>query len=225
MNYPELTRSLVLQPEHAFAFLRTQPRFALPLLLLIVLTLAAIGVYFSQVDMEWLQAQLLAQDDGKTQEAMPVLSTQMLVITSAVGALIALVGGRLLETAYYFLAGRVTKLEYSFSQWLALACWASLPLLLLPLLSMGMMLAYPDGQVLQEQLNALSLNELYFEVPQSSSWYVLLNSLTILHPWSWWLSAVGVKSWSGRGWAFSLSFALAPCAVLYGVWALIVVGT
>ncbi|MBB2487493.1 YIP1 family protein [Mitsuaria sp. WAJ17] len=222
MNTPQLTRSMLLQPELAFTSLRAQPRFAFPLLLLVGLTLASIGAYFSQVDLAWLQTQLLAPAGDKAQEGMPALSLQTLAITSVVGALIALVGGRLMEGGYYFLAGRATRIEFPFSQWLALACWASLPLLLLPLLSMGMLVVYPSGQVLQEQLNALSLNELFFHAPQDSPWYVLLNSLSVLHPWSWWLSAVGVKTWSGRGWAFSLAFALAPWLLVYGVWTLAV---
>ncbi|MGM9516971.1 YIP1 family protein [Roseateles sp. DB2] len=222
MNTSQLTRSMLLQPELAFASLRTQPRFAFPLLLLLGLTLAAIGAYFSHVDLAWLQTHLLAPAGDKSQEGMPALSLQTLAITSVVGALIALVGGRLLEGGYYFLAGRATRIDLPFNQWLALACWASLPLLLLPLLSVGMLAVYPNGQILQEQLNALSLNELFFQVPQDSPWYVLLNSLSVLHPWSWWLSAVGVKTWSGRSWAFSLTFTLAPWLLVYGVWALVV---
>lgn len=222
MNTTQLTRSMLLQPELAFSSLRAQPRFVFPLLLLVGLTLASIGAYFSQVDPAWLQTQLLAPAGDKAQEGMPALSIQMLAITSVVGALIALVGGRLLESGYYFLAGRATRMDFPFNQWLALACWASLPLLLLPLLSVGMLLVFPSGQVLQEQLNALSLNELFFQVPQDSPWYLLLNSLSVLHPWSWWLSAVGVKTWSGRSWAFSLTFTLAPWLLVYGVWALAV---
>lgn len=222
MNTPQLTRSMLLQPELAFTSLRAQPRFAFPLLLLVGLTLASIGAYFSQVDPAWLQTQLLAPVGDKAQDGVPVLSLQALAITSVVGALIALVGGRLLEGGYYFLAGRATRIDFPFHQWLALACWASLPLLLLPMLSVGMLVVYPSGQILQEQLNALSLNELFFHASPDSPWYVLLNSLSVLHPWSWWLSAVGVKTWSGRGWAFSLAFALIPWLLVYGVWALVV---
>ncbi|MCH7344953.1 YIP1 family protein [Pelomonas sp. CA6] len=222
MNTTQLTWSLLLQPEQAFASLRAQPRYAFPLLLMLGLTLAAIGLYFSQVDLPWLQSQLMAPPDGRPQDAMPVLSLKMLVVTSVLSTLIAVLGGRLLESGYYFLAGRVTRMEFPFSQWLALACWASLPLLLLPLLSAGLMLLSPDGQLLQEQLNALSLNELLFQLPPQSPWFGLLSSLSVLHPWSWWLSAVGVKTWSGRGWGFSLAFALAPWVVVYGLWALVV---
>lgn len=222
MNTPQLARSLLLQPEQAFAALRAQPSFAVPLLLTLGLTLAAIGIYFSQVDVSWLQSQLMAPLDGKTQDAMPVLSLKMLVVTSVLSTLIAVLGGRLLESGYYFLAGRVTRMEFPFSQWLALASWASLPLLLLPLLAVAMMPFHPEGQVLQEQLNALSLNELFFQVPPHSPWFTLLSTLSVLHPWSWWLSALGVKTWSGRGWGFSLVFALAPSVLIYGLWALVV---
>lgn len=220
MNTHQLTRSLLLQPEQAFASLRAQPRYTFPLLLLSTVTLLAICIYFSQVDLQWLQSQLLTPAQGKPEEATPVLSPQMLIVTSVIGALVALVGGRLLEGGYYFLAGRLTQLDYSFNQWLALACWASLPLLLLPLMSLGMLGLYPSGQMLQEELNALSLNELFFQVPAQDPWYVLLNSLSVLHPWSWWLSAVGVKTWSGRGWGFSTAFTLAPWVLMYGIWAM-----
>jgi hypothetical protein len=222
MSYPQLTRSLFLQPEEAFAALRREPRFGFPLLLLGGVTLAALGLYFGRVDFSWLQEQLLASVATSSQGSVPQLSARTLMVTSLLGTVITIVCARLLESGYYFLAGRVTRLEYPFRQWLALACWASLPLLALPLVSMGVLALHPSGQVLQEQLNALSLNELLFRAPPESPWYALLNSLSVLHPWTWWLSVIGVRTWSGRGWGFCVVFALLPWVLMYGIWALVV---
>jgi hypothetical protein len=74
-----------------------------------------------------------------------------------------------------------------------------------------------------EGLSLLSLNELVFNVPRSSRWHTLVSSLTVLQPWSWWLTVVGFRALSGRSWGSSVLYGLAPTAALYALWVLYII--
>ena len=76
------------------------------------------------------------------------------------------------------------------------------------------------NQISNEELSLLSLNELFFNKQMTDKGFALLSSLTLIHPWVWWLTVLGVRVWSGRSWLFSTFLALAPIVVLYGGWAL-----
>jgi hypothetical protein len=134
---------------------------------------------------------------------------------------VAVAAIKLLEALYYSLAGKITNVERSFRHWLALASWSSLPSLLGVVASAALLLATDTNQIDTGALAALSLNELFFHVSLNGKGYTLLTTLTLLHPWMWWLTALSVRLWSGRSWTFSAIFALLPVVVGYGTWAAI----
>lgn len=224
MNNAQLATHILLEPRAAFLSLGEKPRFWFPLLLLILGSAAGLFAYFYLVDFSWFNDNILHSPDkpARDAEASALLSRGVLMGTSMAAMVIGLTLARLLESGYFLLAGRMASIERSFSHWLALSCWSTIPLLLILLVSMGFMLAHPNGQVGQEELNVLSLNELLFHVERSSPWYSWLSTLTIIHPWVWWLSATGVKVWSGRSMPFSVVFSMVPWLAYYGVWALII---
>lgn len=224
MNNAQLVASVLIEPQAAFASLREKPRFWFPLLLLILGTAAALLGYFQMVDFNWFTDNVLHGGAGKAAKAgedAPVMSRGAIMGMTLGATVIFLSLSRVLEGTYYLLAGRVADVGQSFAHWLALACWSSIPMLLTVLVSMGFLLMHPNGQVTQEELNVLSLNEVFFHVDRSSPWFALLSTLTVLHPWVWWLTATGVKVWSGRSLAFGVVFSMVPWAVFYGGWALI----
>lgn len=96
-----------------------------------------------------------------------------------------------------------------------------MPSLLGVVASAALLLATDTNQIDAGALAALSLNELFFHVPMAGKGYTLLTTLTLLQPWMWWLTALGVRVWTGRSWTFSAIFALLPVVVGYGAWAII----
>lgn len=224
MNNTQMTLALLTEPRAAFNALRERPTFWFPLLLLAFGTASAVVAYFSLVDVAWLNDHI-ASGDARMEKmqadgSMPQMSRSLLMWTSLTAVVVGIPVVRLLEGAYYFLAGRVTNIVQSFRHWMALACWSSLPLALALVVSVTVLALHPTGQATQEQLNLLSLNELFFHVGEKSPWYSLASNLTLLHPWAWGLAATGVRVWSGRSWPASIAFALMPWVVFYGVWAL-----
>lgn len=220
----QLLVAVVAEPKAAVAELRERPSFWFPLLLFVIATAAALVAYFQRVDMAWLNDYILSSDPrmAKAGEGAAAASRDMLMWVSLATVVIGMPLMRVLEGAYYFLASKASNLEPGFKHWLSLACWSSMPLLLTLMASAVMFALHPNGQVSQEQLNVLSLNELFFRLEPASNWHTLASTLTLLHPWAWGLVAVGVRAWTDRGWGFAIVFAMLPWAVFYGVWALFV---
>ena len=228
MNNLELAWAALVEPKRAFGALRDQPRFWFPLLTAALAYTAFFAWYFNVVDMAWLGDRMINADPRMKElaeadrEAAAGSTTRSVLLW---GTLLTLVLGtvlmRVLEAGYFLLAGKAAALRLSFRHWMALACWSAWPhVLLVPVMAFAV-LSQGNGQIALEQLSLLSLNELFFHTPMGHPWNSLLATLTLLHPWVWWLTVLGMREWSGRSWAFSAAFALAPVAALYGIWALI----
>lgn len=228
MNNMELTSALVTSPSAAFADLRDRPRFLFPLLVLILSTAAVLGWYYSIVDVPWLMDQLLSSNphtagvtDQQRAAAMNAMSRSMFLWSSVIGGTVAIAVVRLLEAVYYLLAAKITNVQYGFKHWFALSCWASLPQVV-GTVSMALYMATAGtSQIGPGELSLLSFNELFFHIPMGGKGFSLASALTLLHPWTWWLSVVAVKVWSQRTWTFAAVFSLLPVVIVYGVWAVL----
>jgi hypothetical protein len=228
MTNSQMIVNLVIDPKSLFVSMSDSPRFWFPLLLLVGVTLAGVLYYYSAVDYAWLSENMMkSQNTTGTVSAqstdVPVgISKDVMLWISITVIAIGIPLMRLAESTYYYLAGKMVGSIISFIHWLSLICWSSLPIALVVIVSAVMLLLHPSGQITQESLNVLSLNELFFNVPQQSGWYSLLCTLTVMHPWVWFLTAVGIREWTARSMVYSIVFSLAPWAVFYGGWALIV---
>lgn len=228
MKNTELSLAVLTSPSSAFAELQERPRFWFPLLAVLIGVVALMAWYYSFVDVQWLMEQTLSTNPRTAQmteaqraQAIAQTSRGMMLWSSVIIVAVVVALLRLLEALYYSLAGKITNVERSFRHWLALATWTGLPSLLGVLASAAMLITAQSNQIDNSALAVLSLNELFFHVPMGGKGYTLLTSLTVLHPWLWWLTALGVRVWTGRSWTFSSIFALLPVVVCYGAWAAI----
>jgi hypothetical protein len=223
----ELASALVTAPTKAFENLKEKPRFLFPLLVILLSTVAVLFWYYRIVDFDWLTDRMLSANPqmGKMSEQERAAATRMMspgiiMWSSLISVVVFLVVARVVETLYYLLAGNVANVRHTFAQWFSLSCWTSLPHVIGTISMAVFLLTSGSSQISNEELNLLSLNELLFHVPVGGKGYVLLSSLTLLHPWVWWLTVLGVRVWTGRSWLFSSLFALTPIVLLYGGWAL-----
>lgn len=228
MKNTELAWAILTSPGSAFVELQQRPRFWFPLLVTVLGVVGLVAWYYSVVDIRWMMEQVLsgaghAAQMSEEQRAQAVAATSrgFMLVSSVIGGGLAVVALKLLEALYYSLAGKVTNVERSFRHWLSLAAWTGFPALLGVVASAAVLLAADTNQLGFDELAVLSLNELFFHVPMGGKGNTLLSSLTLLHPWIWWLSALGVRIWTNRSWVFSAVFALLPVVVGYGVWAVI----
>ena len=225
MTNMELATALITSPSAAFADLKEKPKFWFPLLAVLLSTVAVLIWYYSFVDFDWLIDRMMSADARMTEEqrtqAMAMMKPGFLMWSSVISVIIFVTAARALEALYFSLAGNITNVRHSYKQWFALCSWTALPHLIGALAMVAFLLTTSTNQISNEELQVLSLNELIFHVPIGGKGYVLLSSITILHPWAWWLTVVGVRVWTQRSWLFSTVFALLPSIVVYGVWALI----
>ncbi len=229
MTNTELSWAMLLNSNRAFAALKDRPAYWFPLLAVAAANVVFCLVYYSVVDFSWLSDHLLSaqpqaaeMSEAARAEAAQALSKSVLLTTTLVSVLIGVPVLKLLESACFLLVGRALSLGLTIRQWMALVCWSAWPFLLLALTMFVPLALHSSGQVGPEEANILSLNELFFHVQRTSPWYTLLSTLTVLHPWAWWLTVQGVRSWTGRSTMFAAVFGLFPTAVLYGVWVLVI---
>lgn len=228
MKNSELALAVFLEPGRAFSALREQPRFWFPLLFTAFACTVFFVWYYSVVDIAWLGEHIISSDPrmqqmSESERAMVAgtMSRNALMWATLISIVLGTAILRIVEALYFHLAGKAAAVPLSFTHWMALACWTAWPHILLVLVMFVVLLTSGNGQIAPEQLSLLSLNQVFFHTPAGSPWNTLLATLTLLHPWVWWLTVLGVRSWTGRSLAFSAVFALVPVVVLYGLWALI----
>jgi hypothetical protein len=216
--------SVLIEPSRAFAALRNRPVFWFPLLALVVVNVLVLLWYFGIVDYAWLTDQMVQGQphaQAANSQAAPLVSKGALMGSLLASVILGMPLMRVLEATYFSLACKIVDVQLGFRHWLALACWTAWPYIISIIVMMQPLLMHRDGQIAFDALNLLSLNELIFHVPQTSSWHGLASTLTILHPWVWALTVLGVRQWSGRSIGFSAVLALLPEVLLYGGWAIV----
>jgi hypothetical protein len=229
MNNMELAGALVTSPSAAFADLKEKPRFVFPLVVVCVTTAAILFWYYSIVDFDWLRdrmfsgnprmANMTEQQRERAEKAMTMMSANFLMWSSIISVIVMIPAMRAIEAVYFLLAGNVANIRFKFEQWFALSCWTALPHLIGTASMAVYLLTTGTNQISNEELSLLSLNELFFHKSLGDKGFTLWSSLTLIHPWAWWLTALGVRVWSGRSWLFSSVFALTPIVLMYAAWA------
>ncbi len=227
MKNLEFAWQLILNPQAAFQSLKEKPHFWFPLLTITILGAAVWFWFYAVVDFDWLREQMAAaaaqgkdMSEADRAKMASFFSKNTLMWGAVIGGLIVLPLIRLIEAAYYLLIGKMTRVEATFKQWFALACWSGFPAILVIVLMALAIIIRSNGQMSPDMLSMLSLNELFFHVPVGNKWHGLLTSLTLLNPYIWWLTIVGVKTFSQRSTIYSVAAVAVPLSLIYGGWAL-----
>jgi hypothetical protein len=220
MSNLALLTLLATSPNAFFAELKQKPRIIFPIALLAVASTVLALWYFQVADIDWMREQMFAADprmakmpEAQRAQAMEmtgkIMSRGVLSVITPIGTAISLVAISAISALYFMLAGKVTNVKLKFEQWLSLVAWVSLPALLNTVagaITLGMQSS--PVQLMQTDLQPLSLNELIFHRHLGEPGYTLLIS-------------IGIKAWSERSWAYSAVVTLLPYVVIYGIWALI----
>lgn len=223
---------LVTQPRRFFAQLDATPTFWFPLLLAVAVTAAGLAAYYSRVDIAWFADQLMSSNaqmaklnDAQREQAARYMTSNILLYSSLFGGIVGVVAQSMLQALYLLVAGKVTRVTRSYRHWLALACWASLPVVVAGVAGLVLLALQSGAQFPPDVMQPLSLNSLFFNRPLGHGAYSLLSALTLLHPVAWALAVVGLRQWSGRSLAYSVVVVLLPVVLFYGIWAWRVLGT
>jgi hypothetical protein len=215
---------IFLQPGKVFEDLRERPRFALPLLLLLVLSAALPLWYFLAVDSAWYVQHMMlaagrevsAADLEKMKAIMP--GTQRMAYFGAASATIVGVIVVCLYALYLMLAGKVTGAAMSFKRGMSLICWSNMPALL------GLLVALVGVATMQphtplESLMLTNIDPLLVQLPPESPWLGLARGFSLINFWTWFLLALGWRTFNRASWSQSAIVALLPSVVIYGAMA------
>lgn len=214
------------EPTKAFAALRERSNPALPLLLLILGSAALMVWYYQIVDMPWLIDQMLSAspqgDDPAARAAMQQFMTPAtMTVTTTVSIAIMLPVILLLSAVYFLLSAKLVGSDIGFGKWFSFAAWAAVPsLLTLPAGALVLLMA-SNGQVGQNEINPLTLNQLFFGLPLGHRWAGLLDAIHLPLLWSLAVTAVGYRVWTGKSTATAWIVALLPYLLIFGIWALV----
>ena len=214
--------NVILAPSPTFARLKEKPRPFIPLLVLILLTLAVSCWYVSSLDFAWFREHMLAAQGPMKPEARAAmaqfLTPKTMMWSSGAGAVLGTPLICAIVALYYLLAGKVMGTGIGYGKWFGFAVWTSIPrLLALPLSALQILTS--GGRLAPEDMNMVSLNYLLLHVPMSSPWFGFATNLDLSSVWSIALAVLGLKAWTGRSTAACVTVAVLPYAVVYGIWA------
>ncbi len=215
--------SMFMEPSRAFATIEKRSMVWLPLLLTVLCTTIIIMWYFQSVDFAWLQDRMTAAipDPAAREKVKGFMTKSMLQTSSAAGALLGIPAIYCLMALYFLLVAKIKKLDFGFTKWFSFIAWASVPgLLLLPLGAMQILMAH-NGQLGLDQLNPVTLNQLFFHIEMGHPWASLLDSINITSIWSAVLTVVGFQVWSKLSRTSSIIIVAIPYGVIYGVWSIV----
>lgn len=216
---------IFLQPGKVFGELRENPRFAAPLLLLVVISAALPLWYFMKVDPAWyMEHMLLASgrdlSGAQLQQAQSVLpGTQAMAWIGAASSAVMVLVVTALYALYLMLAGKVTGAGMSFKRGMVLTAWSNMPALLGMLVALvGVAMMAPNTTL--ESLMLTNVDPLLLQLPPDSPWSGLARGFSLLNFWAWFLLALGWRTFHRAGWLQSVVVSLLPSVVIYGGMAL-----
>jgi hypothetical protein len=214
--------NIIVDPASTFVRLKVRPSPWLPLLVLIVLSLAISYWWISTVDFAWLREHMLAMQPNAKPEVRAALekfvTPKSMLWTTGLSVVLGTLVLAALAAVYYLLAGKVLGATIAYGKWFGFAAWVSVPrLLLIPLSALQIMTS--GGRVGPEDLNMASINYLLLHLPPSNPWATFAGNIDLVTLWSIALATIGLKAWTGRSSGECVTAALLPYLVIYGLWA------
>ena len=221
----KLMGDIISDPANAFASIRERPKLCIaPLILSLGLLIGFFSYYFGTVEPTWFIEHTLAQSpDLNNEQKMAMreyIHPNVLSTTTILSAtIISLVVYAMYALFVHLVSKVIGQNEFAFTDWFSLTVWASFPSIFATLAMFISYLADGSGQVSLEEVNIISFNQLFFNLPSAHAWTNLLNSLTLTTVWTLALSSLGFKIWTRSTWTKSIILMTLPYILIYGIWA------
>ena len=212
--------AIFTEPAKAFAAVEKRSMIWLPLILMVVGMVGMLFFYYQSVDMSWLQDKMFAgkdMDPAQLEAAKKMVSKNMLLTTSAIGGAIGPLIMYAIVATYFTIVSKITNVPINFGKWFAFATWSSVPgLLAIPLGLLQIVLAQ-QGQLAPNQLNPLSLNQLFFHLDMNAHWATLLDTINVTTLWTMFVTVVGFETWTKKSRATSIAVVVTPYIVVFAI--------
>jgi hypothetical protein len=218
--------ALITNPRRAFAELEKNPRFAIPMILLLAANVGVILWFYASIDVDSFVNQILtARGLNAAQRTLAAgfMTRTMLMGSALIGGILGLVVTQVVQAFCFFFIYEFFDVRRSFRQWFAFTWWCSLPQLI-SAAATAVMLLFSHSSASVGVLSPFSLNQLFYHFGPEDSGYSLLNSITLVQPLTILLMVIGAHAWSERSWALSVAVVILPRLVLYSAWGWFVFG-
>ena len=221
--------NVLVSPISAFADLKPKTYAWLPLLLILIMQVAVIVVYFLNVDFSWMMEQsVLAtgrEIPPEQQQAMERMSGGVMRgITVGFAVIAVIVMWSLffaLLALYYMIVSSFTADGIKYGKWFGFNWWTALPYTLTATIAIISVFLSSNGQILQNDLNPLTLNNLVFHKKIGEPGFGFLGFIDAALVWSLILQVVGYRTWTGKSYGSAIFIVAIPFVLLFSIFALI----
>lgn len=212
-------------PQDAWDEVNQRGQWLCPVLLLAIATVAAWSVYYSMVDIAWLQDHLLVETSElqgrELALARDIMGSRLMAVATIVASLIGGAMMMLVTAGYLHLMARMLRITDTGPSWLVFAAWLTVPETC-ALLLMAVRLAFGSNpQIPPELASPLSLLRL-LDISADSTWASLAGAVGVQSFWTVALCTIGLSRWMKIGTSRAALVASLPLLIIYGTWALLI---
>jgi len=223
--------NIYVSPSETFYEIKNRPNFLYPLFLLILGSAVILFLYYSLVDFNWMNEQIIlmsgadlsTEEKEQMRDGLAMMSPLMQGTITIIGASIGLLIYILLLSLYLFLVSMVINDNNRYKNWFSVVCWSFMPMLFTVLASGINIILMSNNQFRLDELNPLSFNNLFFRLDFDSGLKPLLDSLDLTLIWIVVLLVVGYQKITNKSWLTSTLIVLLPYTLVYGIWFIIIV--
>lgn len=210
-------------PIDCFAAVYERPKWAiLPYLIVILGPFFLWGAYFNNVDMAWLQQELMAQFSNVDQQVQESWLTKEVLLA---GEVFSDITGRTIcifvLALWLNLATKSNQYKHSFGKWLAASSFIMLPAMVGDFASY-INIMFNSSNILPNAADLNSLNGL-LKLPLNSPWSPFATTIPLLAPWYIALTYAAVGAWTDFDRAKSIIVAGLPWLLALVVWPLMII--
>jgi hypothetical protein len=222
MSIGNLVVGVFCEPTETFRAIDAQParRALLPFLITLVFPAVLLAAYYYSVNISWLQDQLMSGVDAAQRDSLRgLMSRNVMFGMGVVGLVLTVPAINALFALYFFLIAKTKNLPQGYGKWFGFVIWCSLPVMLLLPIGLYNVMTSSGGQMAPEELNAVSLNQLWFHLPATSAWRTYFESISLISIWTMVLMVLGYRAWSKASTQSAAMVVLIPHILVYGTWA------
>jgi hypothetical protein len=228
-NPLQAINSVFLKPNCVFESLSKVNNWSwLPFILLIATALLSVHLYFNFVDFEWYKETLIQQTYQDTSPAeKQAFRDQMTQDFASMAAMtMVIIAPIIMNAVLAVYLNAMTRNDDShtngFTDWYGATWWVAMPSMINSLIAIFLLVIASDHQIMPTNLQPLSL-AFFLGTEMGSLWFNFLSSVRIDTLWSIYLMVVCISQWTSFDSRKSAIIAIAPFAVIYGLWLVFIV--
>ena len=197
-----------------------------PLLISILLAVGLMTYFYSWVDYPWLVEETIKhlppEDRAEGADVIrSFMSVRTSILTAVIAVLVVILVIYTVQATYLHLANKlITGAEISFGQWFSFSVWTAFVGVFGTLAAFVAIFMADSNQLIEQELQVLSLNSLLIHASVGDRLYTWANSLTLINFWTLFLITIGFAHWTGAGIAKSTIIAVLPWILIFGIWAI-----